>query len=167
MSRKIARMGMMQILFVMNHNNDFSLDAMERVLATPREEDEVKVIHEIFKEQNKVIKRDLLEKNFNEGELKYIRESIPILVENLEEIDLKISNNLRNWSLDRLAQVDLAILRVAVFEFLFKEDIPKPVSINEAIEMAKTYSSDDSSRFINGILGSIIREEDLNETIES
>ena len=80
MSRKIARMGMMQILFVMNHNNDFSLDAMERVLATPREEDEVKVIHEIFKEQNKVIKRDLLEKNFNEGELKYIRESIIVTI---------------------------------------------------------------------------------------
>lgn len=158
MSRKLARMGMMQILFVMNHNKDFSEETMEKVLATPREEDEVEEIYKILQRQNKSFKRNLLENNFSQGEASYIREEIPRLIENLESIDRIIESNLRNWSLDRLAQVDLAILRVAVYEFLYKEDIPKPVSINEAIEMAKLYSSEDSSRFINGILGSILRE---------
>lgn len=160
MSRKLARMGMMQVLFVMNHNKDFSLDTLEKFLATPREEDEVKEIQKIFEMQNKTLTRNLLQNNFSSAELSYIRENTPKLVEHLPQIDEKIESNLRNWSLDRLAQVDLAILRVAVYEFLFKEDIPKAVSINEAIEMAKLYSSEDSSRFINGILGSILREEE-------
>lgn len=168
MSRRIARIGMMQILFVMNHNNDFSLENLESVLSTPRDEEEAIILQKLFSEQNKNTERNLMEKKFTNSELKYIREAIPVLVENLEIIDDRISTNLRGWSLERLAQVDLAVLRIAVYEFLFREDIPGAVSINEAVDMAKTYSTEDSSRFINGILGSIWRECRVNnETIES
>ena len=75
-----------------------------------------------------------------------------------EEIDGVIDETLVGWDIHRLAKVDLALLRVAVYEFLFCEEIPAKVSINEAVELAKRFSTDDSSRFINGILGSVIKK---------
>lgn len=71
---------------------------------------------------------------------------------NKESIDFQISEYATNWSIDRIAKVDLAILRMAIFELCHREDIPPIVSINEAIDLAKTYSSAESKRFINGIL---------------
>ena len=75
--------------------------------------------------------------------------------QNLDKIDALISENLKGWTLDRLNKVDMAILRLAVYEMLFAEDIPKSVSVNEAIEICKIYSSDDTPGFINGVLGII------------
>lgn len=68
------------------------------------------------------------------------------------ELDEKIKAYTDNWDLDRIAKVDLCVLRVAVFEMLFRDDIPPVVSINEAIEIAKRFSTEDSGRFVNGIL---------------
>ena len=80
-------------------------------------------------------------------------------VENISVIDKSIKNNIRNWEFDRLAKVDLAILRTAVFEIVFQEDVPAGVAINEAIEIAKSFGSDDSYKFINGVLDNIRRTE--------
>ncbi len=81
------------------------------------------------------------------------------LIEGMEahsaEIDAAISKSAKNWSMDRIAKVDLAILRLAVFELLFRGDIPPIVSINEAIDLAKTYSTSESKRFINGVLDNV------------
>ena len=74
---------------------------------------------------------------------------------NIEEIDAIISKYATNWSIDRIAKVDLAILRLSIFELLKREDIPPIVSINEAIDLAKSFSSAESKRFINGILDSV------------
>lgn len=68
------------------------------------------------------------------------------------EIDGHIRSLAHNWEFDRIARIDLAILRLAIFEMLFRKDIPPVVSINEAIDLSKHYSSADSKRFINGIL---------------
>lgn len=68
------------------------------------------------------------------------------------EIDKVISESATNWSTDRIAKVDLAILRLAVFELLFRDDIPPVVSINEAVDLAKEYSSVEARRFVNGVL---------------
>jgi transcription antitermination protein NusB len=68
------------------------------------------------------------------------------------EVDEKIKGYTENWDLDRIAKVDLCVLRVAVYEMLFRDDIPPVVSINEAIEIAKRFSTEDSGRFVNGIL---------------
>jgi N utilization substance protein B len=76
-------------------------------------------------------------------------------VENLDIIDELIEKNAKNWAISRIAKVDLAILRLATYEMLFREDIPPIVSMNEAIELAKELSTDESSRFINGILDSV------------
>lgn len=69
-----------------------------------------------------------------------------------EEIDRSIASHADNWSIERIAKVELAILRLAVHELLRRRDIPPVVTINEAIELAKTYAGEDSHRFVNGVL---------------
>jgi len=71
---------------------------------------------------------------------------------NLAEIDARIKALAHNWEFERIARIDLAILRVAIFEMVFRKDIPPVVSINEAIDLSKQFSTADSKRFINGIL---------------
>ncbi len=68
------------------------------------------------------------------------------------EIDARIRALTQNWEFDRIAKIDLAILRVAIFEMLYRKDIPPVVSINEAIDLSKQFSNLDAKRFINGIL---------------
>ena len=85
----------------------------------------------------------------------YFLEAINGVLNSLKEIDEIIENKATDWTIDRMAKMDLPILRVAVYEMKHREDIPVGVSINEAVELAKKYGSDDSARFINGILGQI------------
>jgi N utilization substance protein B len=74
------------------------------------------------------------------------------VIEHSGEIDGKIRLLAQNWEFDRIAKIDLAILRLAIFEMLFRKDIPPVVSINEAIDLSKQFSNADAKRFINGIL---------------
>ena len=85
-------------------------------------------------------------------DLDYIKSALEGIKLNKENIDSKISAQLVNWKLNRISKVNLAILEVAVYEMLFKEDIPEKVSINEAIELCKKYSDDKSVAVINGVL---------------
>ncbi len=73
-------------------------------------------------------------------------------IEHLDEVDSVIRAYLRNWDFARIAKIDLAILRLAVYEMLKRRDIPPVVSINEAIDLSKEFSIPDAKRFINGIL---------------
>lgn len=77
------------------------------------------------------------------------------VIEHVETIDDDIRRLAMNWTFERIARVDLAILRIAIYELRFCEDIPPVVSINEAVELGKEFSKDDSKRFINGILDKI------------
>ena len=74
------------------------------------------------------------------------------VLEKLTDVDARISSLAENWDFARIAKIDLAILRLAIFEMLFRKDIPPVVSINEAIDLSKTFSNADAKRFINGIL---------------
>jgi N utilization substance protein B len=74
------------------------------------------------------------------------------VIEHVGEIDGKIRVLAQNWEFERIAKIDLAILRLAIFEMLFRKDIPPVVSINEAIDLSKEFSNADAKRFINGIL---------------
>lgn len=76
-------------------------------------------------------------------------------LENRPSVDEEIKKYSANWSFERIAKIDLAILRLAVYELLHREDIPPIVSINEAIDLTKVFSSDDSKRFVNGILDKV------------
>ncbi len=77
------------------------------------------------------------------------------VAENRSIIDKKIHDISKNWAVSRMARVDLNILRMATYELLFREDIPKVVTINEAIEVSKKFGTEDSPAFINGILDEI------------
>lgn len=74
-----------------------------------------------------------------------------------DELDDQLSKHLTNWSLDRLARVDLAILRLGAFEIIYRDDIPPAVAINEAVELSHIYSTEEAGGFINGVLGSLLR----------
>ena len=73
-------------------------------------------------------------------------------IQHIDEIDTEIKKYLRNWDFERIARIDLAILRLAIYEMMKRPDIPPIVSINEAIDMSKVFSIPDAKRFINGIL---------------
>jgi N utilization substance protein B len=77
------------------------------------------------------------------------------VVENIDIIDDLIKKHATHWSLDRIAIVDLAILRVAIYEMLFRDDVPPIVAMNEAIDIGKILSTEESGRFLNGVLDGI------------
>ena len=77
------------------------------------------------------------------------------VIEHREEIDEMIVKYAKNWNLGRMAVIDRNILRLAAYEMMFRADIPPVVSINEAVDIAKKYSTDDSGKFVNGILDQI------------
>ncbi len=83
--------------------------------------------------------------------------------EHLEFIDALIDKNCIGWKKERLSRVALAILRLCCFELLYREDIPVGVSIDQAIELAKKYATEEDASYINGVLGSISRNEDLKK----
>lgn len=74
-----------------------------------------------------------------------------------EEIEKIIKEATQNWAIDRIARIDHMILKLAVYELKWGEDIPQKVAINEAIEIAKTYSTDKSPKFIHGVLGNVVK----------
>lgn len=92
------------------------------------------------------------ESKADEQEEAYIQNKYERIVEHLEEIDTAINEKSTGWKTTRMGKVDLSLMRLAVYEILFDEDIPAGVAINEAVELAKRYGTDDSASFINGVL---------------
>lgn len=91
-------------------------------------------------------------------EQEYIKERLAGICERLPEIDQRISSHSRGWKLDRIGKEELAVLRLAVYEVVFDEEIPVGVAINEAVELGKKYGADGGAAFINGMLGNIADE---------
>lgn len=88
----------------------------------------------------------------------FCRELVLGTADRLAEIDAMIERISQNWVVSRMPFVDRNILRLAVYEILFLDDVPDSVSINEAVELAKSYGGDDSSKFVNGVLGRVAEE---------
>ena len=99
---------------------------------------------------------DLIDYHPGENDRSYIDAVVSGVHEHERDIDQEIASSLRGWTLDRLSRVDLAILRLAVYEIKFG-DTPAAVAINEAVELARKYSSEQSCPFVNGVLGTISR----------
>ncbi|MCL2171109.1 MAG: transcription antitermination factor NusB [Defluviitaleaceae bacterium] len=91
-----------------------------------------------------------------EGE--YIYATLSGISRTRHQADDLISRHSKDWDIERLNRVDLAILRLAIYEMIFSAEIPESVAINEAVDISKEFSGDEGGRFINGILGNISRE---------
>ena len=135
MTRAEAREWCMKLIYQLSIHNNFKCDEIESFI-------------EYF--------------DLPSNELKYIRKNCNSIIDHIDDIDNIIQKNLGgSWNYKRIAKIDLAILRVAINEIFYLDDIPISVSINEAIEIANKYSTDVSYKFINGILGSIVRANKL------
>lgn len=92
----------------------------------------------------------------NAGQQKgYIREVVSGVTENVEELDRILGEYSKDWQVDRISSVSLAVLRLATYEMLYIDDIPKAVSVNEAVALAKEYEGEEATPFVNGILGKL------------
>ncbi|MFR1316543.1 MAG: transcription antitermination factor NusB [Clostridium perfringens] len=130
MSRRVARRGLMKLLYQMDINSDYSDESVD-----------------FYFENN----------SFEDDEIEFIRENISKMIEKSDEIDNIIKSNLEGWSLDRISNIDRQILRIAVYELYFTSTASNIV-INEAVEIAREYSSNEAPKFINGILGTVYRK---------
>lgn len=114
---------------------------------------------------NKIIKRNV--DNFKEDcDKDFIKLSIKGIMDNITEIDEIIAVAAPEWPIDQIAVIDKTILRIAVFELTILKDVPPKVAINEAVELAKSYGSENSSKFVNGVLGNLYKQDSRYEDEE-
>lgn len=132
MNRPEAREAVMQMLFQMEIQKDFSEEAKQGYIENFIDDD---------------------------NQLEYINDVFKAFVSHKDEIDKLIESFSKGWKLERLAKVDLAVLRLCVAETKYKEgeQIPMPAAINEAVKIAKKFGGESSGKFVNGILGNISR----------
>lgn len=100
------------------------------------------------------------QEGMTEKEQQQIQEKFELVVAKLEEIDAQINQKSTGWDVSRLGKVELAILRLAVYEIMYDEAVPGSVAINEAVELAKKYAAEESPAFINGVLAKFVPKED-------
>ena len=125
MKRRIAREKALQTIFQIDMNETSAKDAIEYVLDGESSDD-------------------------------YLEKLVEGVIEHLEEIDSTLIKHLENWTIERLATVDRNILRAAIYEMIYcTEDVPVNVAINEALEIAKIYGDESSSKFINSVLSKV------------
>ena len=140
MNRKFTREETIKILYSMDIANVYDIKVVQDYL-------------DHFANENS----DDLKFKIEDIDMDYLNKTILDIINNLETIDKKIEDNSKTWRLNRIAKIDLSILRVALAEILYNELIPNATSINEAVKISKRYSADESYKFINGILGSVCR----------
>jgi N utilization substance protein B len=106
-----------------------------------------------------VIERRLEQSELPESGNEFARELALGVLGHQERIDAAVSRYAPEWPVDQIAVIDRNILRIAIYEILLGKDTPIKVAINEAVELAKTFGSDSSGRFVNGVLGTLVAEE--------
>ena len=144
MSRKVARELAFKIIFAENFQNE--------------EINPEDIVNALLKETEKM-------DEITKEDMTYINEITHGVYSNLSTLDTQIEKHLKGWTMDRICKTDLAILRLAIYEIMYREDIPDKVSVNEAVELAKLFSEDSSPSFINGVLAGILNKktEEVNE----
>lgn len=130
MNRKLSRDKTMELLFGMTLSKDTTEEAIEGFVEN-------------------------YEGDIKEIDLTYVKQALIGIENNKEAIDKIITENLQNWKLDRVSKVNLSILRLATYELLYDEQVPRAVVINEALEITRRYSDEKSVSFINGVLDKI------------
>ncbi|NMM61374.1 transcription antitermination factor NusB [Clostridium sp. P21] len=155
MNRRKSRELVMKLLFQMTINKEDFKD----VIANLKENIELDKDQLQIADADDNNQLDSESIDLKDIDMEYVIRVLKGVQQNKEAIDNEIKNHLINWKFSRLSKIDIAILRVCTYEFLYEEEIPNNVSINEAIELAKRYSADKSASFINGVLGSMIKKK--------
>ena len=123
-----------------------------------REQAFIVLFEKIFDEESAISE---IIKNAQEAELikinGFAQSILTAIEENSSKVDEVIENNLKGWSIQRLPKVSLAVLRLAIGEMLFVDDVPAGVSVNEAVELTKKYGTNDDASYVNGVLGSVAK----------
>ncbi len=133
MARRSAREAAMSLLYQRNYIQDYDLNALG----------------------------DMVEEwDLDDKDIPYIDDILTGSLRHINEIDDLIRSNAKGWKFERISKVDLSILRLALYEILYRDDIPESVSINEAVELAKKYGSEKTGSFVNGILGTVVRSQE-------
>ena len=143
MKRRIAREIIVQSLYQMEMNDVESAEAVEMLLQEASAENEADV----------VITDEIQLKH-------YVVEHVNGIWEHKVAIDDILEHYLKGWQMSRLSRVDRQILRLASYEMIFADDVPAKVAVNEAIDLAKHFGTEDSGKFVNGVLGKMIQELD-------
>jgi len=147
MSRKTARTAAMQMIF-------------EKVSGGQGGEDTLRMVYDELRESGVPGIRSIAEEEPDDEDRAYIAAAFDGVLSHLEEIDGIIEKTARGWKTERMSLVDLTILRLAVWEILYDPQVPGSVSIVEAMELTERYSDPDDKPFVNGILGTILRDRE-------
>jgi len=118
----------------------------------------LKVLYEVDSvghDMDETLTRFLAKEGLSEENAAFARELVSGVVQNREKIDKNIQSFAPAWPIEQIPVVDRNILRLAIFEILIDNKVPVKVAINEAVELSKTFGSDNSSKFVNGVLGSV------------
>ena len=145
MSRSTARTAAMQMIF-------------EKVSGGQGGEETLRMVYDELRENGVPGIRNIGRSEPDEEDHAYIMQAFDGVLSHRDEIDELIEKTAKGWALDRMALVDLTILRLAVWEILYDPEVPGNVSIAEAMELTERYSDPDDKAFVNGILGTILRD---------
>ncbi|WP_433939212.1 transcription antitermination factor NusB [Paenibacillus lautus] len=143
MKRRVAREIVVQSLYQMEMNEVDSLEAVSMLLSEAAEENETE----------RVIGDEVQMKE-------YVLQLVNGTWESKDSIDELLAHYLKGWQVSRLSRVDRQILRLAVYELTYRDDVPGKVAVNEAIELSKHFGTEESGKFVNGVLGRMIQELD-------
>lgn len=131
MNRARSREVVMEIMYQMEIHKTYDMDDMEKFLVHYEEVLDMPYIHRL----------------------------VELWLNHRNDVEDKITEHLKGWKLDRIAKIDLAILRLGITELIYADDIPRKVSINEAVNLAKKYVDEKSGKFVNGVLSHFAEEE--------
>lgn len=143
MKRRVAREIALQSLYQIQMTRIAAREAIEVSLAEAKEDNEAQ-----------------LSLDGEDLSTHYMEELVLGTCQHMKTIDQVLMEYLKGWKIDRLSRVDKDILRLASYEMIYRDDVPPKAVINEALELAKKYSTDESSKFVNGVLGKMIQQLD-------
>ena len=145
MSRTTARAAAMQMIF-------------EKIAGGQGGEETLRMVYDELREDGLPGVEIIGRKEPDEEDRNYISSALEGVLAHQEEIDDKIASSVKGWSLDQMSLVDLTIMRLAVWEIMYMDSVPGSVSIAEALDMTERFSDPEDKSFVNGVLGSILRE---------
>lgn len=156
MRRRECREQIFRLLFQVEFNDKEEYPELAERFRTFRDETE-------GESEEKEVKKPIV---LNEEENDYVTAKYEAITQRMEELDRTLNEVSTDWKTNRMGKVELAILRLALFEMKFDEDIPESVAINEAVELAKKYGPDESYAFVNGVLAKCAKDASKHKEAE-